>query len=131
MTEVSPQGKTLFELSFDKPYVSYRAFRFPWHAAPATKPDLAFKTDADQLTLAYSWNGATDVAGYRVFGGETPDSMDVLQAVDKADFETQSQFSELPSGECYFQVAAVDSDGAEMARSKLLSTDARLCPLGQ
>lgn len=131
MTEVSPRGHTLFELSFDEPYVSYRAFRFPWKASPVTQPDLAFKAHADQLTLGYSWNGATDVAGYRVFGGSVPDRLKVLQTVDKSDFETQSELSALPSGECYFQVAALDAQGAEMARSKLVSTDTRLCPLGQ
>jgi outer membrane protein assembly factor BamB len=131
MTEVSPQGQTLFEMSFDKPYVSYRAFRFPWQAAPATKPDLAYMAHADQLTLGYSWNGATDVAGYRVFGGQAPDELNELQTVDNSDFEMQSKFSGLPSGECYFQVAALDSNGAEKGRSKLISTDARLCPLGQ
>lgn len=129
MTEVSPQGETLFELSFDKPYVSYRAFRSPWHAAPLTKPVLAYKSDADQLTLGYSWNGSTDVAGYRVFGGSSPDSMSVMETVAKTDFEDQSVFTDLPSGECYFQVAALDSGGLEMARSKEISTDARLCPL--
>jgi len=131
MTEVSPQGQTLFEMSFDKPYVSYRAFRFPWQAVPATKPDLAYMAHADQLTLGYSWNGATDVAGYRVFGGQAPDVLNELQTVDNSDFEMQSQFSGLPSSECYFQVAALDSNGAQIARSNVISTDPRLCPLGQ
>jgi len=71
------------------------------------------------------------VAGYRVFGGQAPDELNELQTVDNSDFEMQSKFSGLPSGECYFQVAALDSNGAEKGRSKLISTDARLCPLGQ
>jgi hypothetical protein len=131
MTEVTPQGQTLFELSFDKPYVSYRAFRFPWHAEPETVPDLAFNVQGDGLTLGYSWNGATEVASYRVLVGSSTVSLQTLQVVDKTDFETQSKFTGLPSGECYFQVAALDARGQEMARSKVISTDDQRCPQGE
>jgi hypothetical protein len=129
MTEVSPQGKTLFELAFDRPYVSYRAFRFPWQATPAARPDLVYATSGSLLTLGYSWNGATDVAAYHVLGGTSPDSLDVLQTVDKTDFETQSQLEGLPPGECYFQVVALDANDKELARSKVVSTDVNRCPL--
>jgi hypothetical protein len=40
----------------------------------------------------------------------------------------QSQLSNLPEDECYFQVAAVDTSGDEMARSQIISTDEATCP---
>ena len=128
VTEVSPANQTLFELTFDQPYVSYRAFRTPWQGSPNTVPDLAFKWNGTQLTLGYSWNGATEVVAYRVFGGNSPQTLAQIEENTKTDFETQSQLDNLPPGECYFQVAAVDKSGNEMARSKVISTDPTSCP---
>ena len=123
MTEVAPDGQILFDLSFDSPYVSYRAFRFPWQGFPDTQPALASKDDGNAITLGYSWNGATEVAAYRLFGGNSAQSLGLIEQKTKTDFETQSQFANLPQGECYFQVAAVDKNGQELARSKVISTD--------
>lgn len=131
MTEVNPQNQTIFELIFDQPYDSYRAFRFPWQGSPSAPPDLAYKMDGNTLTLGYSWNGATEVASYEVFGGNSPQLLHIMDRELKTDFETQSQFSNLPIGECYFQVAVLDKNGNEMARSKIISTDNVNCPLTQ
>jgi Arylsulfotransferase (ASST) len=131
MTEVNPDNQTLFELVFDEPYVSYRAFRFPWQGTPSTPPTLAYKENNGTLTLGYSWNGATDVASYQVYGGDSQQSLTVIDVEPKTDFETQSQFSNLPPGECYFQVAAMDKNDAEMARSQIISTDSVNCPAVQ
>ncbi len=122
MTEVAPDGRILFDLSFDQPYVSYRAFRFPWQGFPDTQPALVSKVDANGITLGYSWNGATEVAGYRIYGGNSPQSLGLIEENAKTDFETQSHFTDLPKSECYFQVAAVDKNDHEMARSKIIST---------
>jgi hypothetical protein len=129
MTEVSPDNQTLFELSFDQPYVSYRAFRFPWQGFPDTQPALAGKVDASGITLGYSWNGATAVDSYRIFGGSSPQSLNQIGQQAKTDFETQSHLTNLPSNECYFQVAALDKNGKELARSPVISTDPASCPL--
>jgi hypothetical protein len=128
MTEVNPDNQTVFELTFDQPYVSYRTFRFPWQGTPSTPPALAYKVNGNTLTLGYSWNGATEVAAYQVFGGTSPQSLNLIEENPKTDFETQSQFSNLPTGECYFQVAAIDKNGNEMARSNIISTDNVNCP---
>jgi outer membrane lipoprotein-sorting protein len=129
MTEVTPDNQTVFELAFDQPYVSYRAFRFPWQGFPDTLPALASKVDNSGVTLGYSWNGATEVASYNVLGGNSAQSLSLIEEKAKTDFETQSHLTNLPQGECYFQVAAMDKRGNEMARSKIISTDPVKCPL--
>lgn len=129
MTEVTPENRTLLDFAFDQPYVSYRAFVFPWHGEPTTLPTLAYKADPTGMTLGYSWNGATDVASYRLFGGTSPQSLSVIDQRLKTDFETQSHIAGLQKGECYFQVAALDQNGKEMARSKLITSDGVTCPL--
>jgi outer membrane protein assembly factor BamB len=128
VTEVDPQNHVLFDLTLDQPYVSYRAFLFPWHGQPDTLPALAFRRDGSTLTLGYSWNGATDVASYRLYGGNDPQALTLLDAKARTDFEIQSRLSRLPADECYFQVAAMDATGKEMRRSSILTTDSSLCP---
>ncbi len=130
MTEVAPDGSVLFDFAFDQPYVSYRAFRFPWHGSPDTLPALAARGDINGITLGYSWNGATEVAAYQIFAGSTPQSLGLIEQKTKTDFEMQSRYTGLPKSVCYFQVAALDKSGAVMARSKIISTDP-LCPAVQ
>jgi len=129
MTEVAPDGSILFDLSFDQPYASYRALRFPWQGFPDTQPALGSRFDVNGITLGYSWNGATEVAAYRVLGGKSPQSLGQIDEEAKTDFETQSHFTGLPEGECYFQVAALDRSGNVMALSKIISTDDVTCPI--
>ncbi len=128
ITEVDPQNQVIFQLAFDQPYVSYRAFRAPWLGSPLTRPDLAFKTDGNGLLLGYSWNGATEVASWKVYGGSSPDSLSLIDQKAKAGFETQTQLASLQKSECYFQAAAIDKNGNEMARSAVVSTDNAACP---
>jgi hypothetical protein len=128
MTEVAPDGRVLFDLNFDQPYVSYRAFRYPWQGSPDTLPTLAFKREGDGITLGYSWNGATSVAAYKLYGGSSPNDLAVIDEPSKSDFETQSHLTGLAPDQCYFQVAALDSHGNELARSKVVSTDSAKCP---
>ena len=90
---------------------------------------LASKIEGDTITLGYSWNGATEVAAYRVLGGRSSQSLDLIEEQAKTDFETQSHLTNLPKDECYFQVAAIDKNDNEMARSKIISTDNVRCPL--
>jgi len=129
MTEVNPDDQVLFQLAFDQPFVSYRAFRSPWQGFPLTKPALAYKQDANGLTLGYSWNGATEVVSWRVLGGRSLDTLNLIEQKPINGFETQSQLTNLPKGECYFQAVPVDKNGSEMARSQIISTDAAACPL--
>ncbi len=129
MTEVTPYNQTVFELTFDEPYVSYRAYRAPWQGFPLTKPTLAFKKDANGLTLGYSWNGATEVVSWRVYGGNSTQLLNLIDEKAKTGFETQSNLANLPSGECYFQVSSIDKSGNEMSRSPIISTDTTTCPL--
>ena len=50
----------------------YRAFRFPWSGRPASPPAvLASLNDTSEETVVHaSWNGATEVAAWRVLAGQ-------------------------------------------------------------
>ncbi len=128
VTEVAPNNHILFDMTLDQPYVSYRVFLSPWQGHPDTLPALAFKRDGNTLILGYSWNGATEVAAYRLYSGANPNSLMMIDARVKTDFEMQSRLSNLPADQCYFQVAAMDAKGVQLARSKVITTDAYRCP---
>ena len=96
LTEVKNSGEIAFELSFvpyDNPNLllnSYRAFRFEWEGKPTSQPLLVAKNDTPGVTSLYtSWNGATNVSSYDVYGGETPDNMMLQKREEKDGFETE------------------------------------------
>jgi hypothetical protein len=69
---------------------SYRAYRHEWTGLPSAPPDVVVETGASGRLTAYaSWNGATDVAEWRVLGGETADRLLEIARVGKAGFETE------------------------------------------
>ncbi len=65
-------GSLLFDahLPFDMTF--YRAFRFPWSGRPQSPPAvLASLNNTGEETIVHaSWNGATDVASWRVLAGQ-------------------------------------------------------------
>ena len=70
ITQFSPTGKVLMDLSLSHP--SYRGFRFPWVGRPSSAPSAAAKSRNGGLKVWASWNGATQVAAWRVLGGTVP-----------------------------------------------------------
>ena len=72
ISEFAPDGSLLFDAHqpFDMSF--YRAFRFPWSGRPLSPPAvLASLNDTGEETIVHaSWNGATDVASWRVLAGK-------------------------------------------------------------
>ena len=94
---------------------SYRAYRFQWSGQPVTKPALALVPQPDGSSEVYaSWNGATDVASWRVLGGTAPSSLHRLGGRTRTGFETQLRPRSEPD---YFVVQAVSSSGHVLASS--------------
>ncbi len=120
MTEVTPQGEVAFELTFSWPIVSYRAFRFPWRGAPTWPPLLVMKAAETTTTLHYSWNGATDVAAYRVMAGSTADSMEQIGTQRKTGFEESTDISQWMGDYCFFRVIPLDKVRNELQASNVV-----------
>jgi Arylsulfotransferase (ASST) len=89
-SEFDAQGHVLLDAYFGhgKPPLkdadSYRAFRFVWHGEPDDPPALAVTAQ----TAYVSWNGATDLAHWRLLVGEANDDLKVVRTVLKHGFET-------------------------------------------
>lgn len=116
LTEYHPDGRTAFEMHFGNRLISYRALRFPWHGHPAWPPAMVLQPANNVLNLIVSWNGATDVVGYRIFGGaSSPDTL--LGTEARTGFETRVALQGAQASYRYYQVVPVDLQGQPMQAS--------------
>jgi hypothetical protein len=67
---------------------SYRAFRQPWVGRPTDTPAIATVAGRNGTTVYASWNGATEVAYWRVLAGPYADELRPLQTSLRQGFET-------------------------------------------
>ena len=75
-TEFSPGGAVRFDATLPRGGESYRTLRFPWRGRPHAGPVAVVRGS----TVYASWNGATDVAAWRIEPGGS--------AVRRTGFET-------------------------------------------
>jgi len=79
-----PEGGYLSPL---KPTLSYRAFKQHWLGCPAAPPDIAAERANVGVTVYASWNGATEVEAWEVYGGNST-QLARLATVKRSGFET-------------------------------------------
>jgi hypothetical protein len=114
-SEFSGDGVLLFDATFPPAVESYKAFRFPWKGEPQTRPTVVAESRAgDEVELYVSWNGATEVASWRLLAGPGPGELKSLGSVPRKGFETAVT---LQTDEPYLAVRAEDGSGNELATS--------------
>ncbi|NLG27951.1 MAG: hypothetical protein GX557_08570 [Chloroflexi bacterium] len=113
ITEVKPNGDKALEIDLAGWRMSYRSFRFQWQGYPSTKPTLFLGRGDKGLTLGMSWNGATEIASYAVYGGNQPEPTTLLTTVPKNGYETFVNFNYSdPKGLYrYYRVMPLDGEG--------------------
>jgi hypothetical protein len=108
-SEYSPRGQQIFTGSFALGTTSYRAFRFPWRAHPHSRPKMATSEPTkDGVKVWASWNGATNVAAWRVLGGSRAGSLGPLITRPDTGFETRIGLTGRPR---YVEVQALNRRG--------------------
>jgi hypothetical protein len=138
VTEFSGAGDVVFDASF-APADSYRAYRFEWRGLPEEQPDVVVTPASDrrddrgaddgggddggadgrpadeegELDVAVSWNGATEVASWRVLAGNDTDDLEPVATVRREGFETAMRIP----GAAVVAVEALDASGAVLDRS--------------
>jgi hypothetical protein len=118
LSEFSRDGELLFDASLPPDVESYRAFRFPWKGEPQTRPAVVAETGGgDEVRIYVSWNGATEVATWRVLAGPGPDRLESVGSFPRAGFET---IATLHAEGSYFAVKAEDAAGQELATSRAI-----------
>ena len=109
-SEFDGDGRLVFDARFRARHVeSYRAYRMPWSARPAGRPAAVASTDGERTRVYASWNGATDVASWRV---RTADG--TVVAAPRTGFETAIT---VPGRRRRLTVAALDRAGRVLGTS--------------
>ena len=99
---------------------SYRAFTADWAGHPADRPAVVVKTNPANGSAAYvSWNGATEVATWRVHAGKRDSSLSTVATQPRTGFETVIAAN---STGPYFAVTAHDSVGKLLGQSATAKT---------
>ncbi len=127
VTEFSAADAVVFDATF-APADSYRAYRFEWEGLPTEPPDVVVAPldeaagggdGVRRLEVAVSWNGATEVATWRVLAGEDADNLAPVAEVAKDGFETATRIE----GAAVVVVEALDSRGEVLDRSETITVD--------
>ncbi len=122
-SEFSPSGQLLFDAHMPTVEQSYRGYRFPWEGFPSEAPAIALASASSKsgaagaLDVYASWNGATQVASWRVLGGSSSKTLAPVVAAPRGGFETTLL---TPGAEAYVAVQALDASGAVLGTSKVI-----------
>jgi hypothetical protein len=123
ITELGRGGTLLFDAHLPYDMIFYRAYRSPWSGQPATAPAVAANFNNVGETIVHmSWNGATDVAAWRVLAGASASSLSSKASVPDSGFESSA---ELVGGDGYgalgklgyVAVQALSASGRVLGRS--------------
>ncbi|WP_345762885.1 arylsulfotransferase family protein [Diaminobutyricibacter sp. McL0608] len=115
VTEFTYAGAAIYEATLGS--ISYRASRHPWVAHPSTAPDIAARAESGGVRVFASWNGATEVARWRILAGDDAATLQAAATVPRSGFET----AHLVPRAKVVAVQALDSAGAVLATSRTLT----------
>src|SRR5699024_2635243 len=116
MSLFDPSGRLVWDARLPDPQQSYRAYVAPWKGVPDDLPAVvAQRPPIGPVVVHASWNGATEVATWRVFAGYGPDALHPAADAPRSGFETAVPVA---TDEGWFAVAALDGAGNELARSE-------------
>ena len=117
-TEYDSAGHVLLDGSLGKEVQDFRTYLSPWTGQPKSPPAVvASPNGAGALAVSVSWNGATEVASWRVLAGASASSLAVVASGAKSGF--QSTIAALTTGP-YVQVQALDSSGLVIGTSAVV-----------
>lgn len=112
-TEYDLSGQPILDARFVANTSSYRAYTFPWAAAPADPPTIVAVNSSQGTTLFVTWNGATNVASWQVLAGGSATTMQIVKTVPDTSFETTIDLPRV----AYVGVEALDPSGLTLATS--------------
>jgi hypothetical protein len=116
ISEFSAGGALLFDAHLPYTEAFYRGFRFPWSGRPSSSPAVAanLNNTGEETIVHMSWNGATEVASWRVLAGKDPKSLTPQATIAAGGFESSTI---LTKQYAYAAVQALDSAGRVLGTS--------------
>ena len=115
VTEFDSSGHVLLDATLGKQVQSFKSLLYAWSGHPTSAPALVARAGAGgAVSLSASWNGATDVATWRVLSGSSPTTLTALSTSPKRGFETAIS---VHTAAAYLAVQALDAAGGVLATS--------------
>lgn len=122
ISELKQDGTPVMQAEFqDGKMSTYRSYKFNFTSRPHSPPVIRSIVHGSTLATAntfhyFSWNGATDVLSWKLYGASrnSSDSFVLLADVDKTDFETMFMSK---GYNAFAYVEAIGIDGQAMGRS--------------
>jgi hypothetical protein len=117
LTEFTADGEPILDVRFPGEKQSYRARRFEWVGRPSDVPHLRAETGSGgNVTVYASWNGATEVAAWRVLAGAAENDLTAVgEPSPRTGFETRIAVT---SDARFFAVEAIDAQGESLGISR-------------
>jgi hypothetical protein len=114
-TEYDSSGHVLLDGTLGKNVQDFRTYLAPWSASAPGRPSvLAKAVGAGAISVAVSWNGATEVASWRVLAGSSATALAPVSSGAKSGFETTIKAS---TAGPYVAVQALDASGNVLGTS--------------
>jgi hypothetical protein len=113
-SEFTPSGRLLLDAVLPGPDITYRATVEPWVGLPRYPPDGAARWDRGRTIIYASWNGATQVASWRLLAGSGSTTLLPVGGGPKVGFETAIVVSRNYQ---VFRVQALDRRGRVLGTS--------------
>jgi len=113
-TEYDSAGHVLLDGALGKNVQDFRTYLSPWSGQPKTAPSVLAKAASGALAVAVSWNGASNVASWRVLAGPSAGALAAVTTAAKSGFQTNIA---APASGPYVAVQALDASGAVIAVS--------------
>ncbi len=117
-SEYSPSGRQLLEGNFPGSDLSYRETLDPWVGLPLYPPVGAARERDGRIMVYASWNGATQVASWRVLAGPGAGRLTAVATRARSGFETVIT---VPQSDEDFEVQALNADGRVIGASRPFS----------
>jgi hypothetical protein len=117
VTEFRRGGGVHFDARLPAGGQNYRAFRLPWVGRPRKSPRLVAHAVSGRRLLHASWNGATEVAAWRLETGSRRDELETALTKPKKGFETSLP---IPRGSAFAAAVALGLHGKVLGRSKTI-----------
>lgn len=118
-SEYTSAGRQIFTAHFQGLAHSYRAYRDHWTGEPTSPPSIDVKpAGGDNITVYASWNGATQVARWRVLAGARKTALRPVAEAPKSGFETGIA---VHSSSPYIEAQALTAGGRLLATSTVVS----------
>ena len=117
-SEYTGSGQLLLEAELPEPDLTYRATLGRWEGSPLTPPVGAARPRGGGTAIYASWNGATQVASWRVLAGTLAGPMTTVASAPRSGFETTIALARsYPS----FKLQALDAAGHVLGTSQAFS----------